>query len=347
MSPMILWSLALFIPISFIILIKHVITPFIFSLIIAYLLNPLVDKLNKFRIPRSLSAMTIIVLAFISVLTFVFVMAPTLYSQSSIVLNILMTYLSSLQHRIYSEIFNGDVQMGYGSLLIKKYANEILSIVTKFSNNIWSSTIAMINIISLVFITPVITFYTLRDWPILLSTVSKIIPRKHHTTIIEQITKIDDILSAYIRGQTQVCLLLSLFYSICLYFAGLQYSLFIGLFTGLLSFIPYIGFAIGFIIGNIVSFAQFDSLLTKGIIILIFILGQILEGTIITPKLIGSNVKLHPVWVIFAIFTGGTLFGFAGVLLAIPVAAIVGVIIRFYLQGYFKSAFYKTTQLTQ
>ncbi len=327
--------------------ISNALTPFIISITIAYLLNPVVDRLSLMKLPRSLSSMVIILLFFVCIFAFIFFITPLLYSQFTHVLKIFPDYLVYIQKNILPKILDNEVDSNSIKSFITEYSSEMLNFTKKFVNNIWSSTIAIINILSLIFITPIITFYILRDWPSIVNSIDRVIPRKHYPAITKQLSKIDCIISAYIRGQTQVCLILSFFYSICLYFTGLQYSLFIGLFTGIFSFIPYVGFAIGFTIGNIISFFQFNSITMKLLILLIFIAGQILENAFITPKLIGDNVKLHPVWVIFAIFAGGIIFGFIGVLVAVPVAAVVGVLFRFFLEHYFQSNFYETTKLNR
>ena len=343
----IIWSLILLIPVILIMLVRTVISPFIISLIIAYFLNPIVGKLSRLKISRSFSALAIISLFFSLLLTFIFVVAPHLYSQFSNLIRIFPEHLSSLQQSVNFGVLNNAMNIENSDLFIERYSSQIMNIAAKFVNSFWYSTITMLNIISLIFITPVITFYTLRDWPLILQSIDKIIPRKHYQVITEQVTKIDSILSAYIRGQTQVCFLLGIFYATLLYFAGLQYSLFVGFFTGFFSFIPYVGFALGFTVGNVLSFFQFDSWLMRAIIVAIFIVGQILENSIIIPKLIGDNVKLHPIWIIFSIFAGGSVFGFVGVFLSIPIAAIIGVLIRFSMENYFKSNFYETAQFTK
>ncbi|MBQ4875044.1 MAG: AI-2E family transporter [Rickettsiaceae bacterium H1] len=341
----IFWPVILLLPIALIVLVWQVITPFIISIIIAYLFNPTVDVLSKAKIPRSISAGAIILLFFTFILGFVIIIGPLLYSQYLTLLEVIPKYLSSWQE---SNLLNYQIKIDEPQLILKKYSDQIINIMTTFINNFWSSTMAMINILSLIFITPIITFYTLRDWHLITNSIDKMIPKKHYKVFTEQINKIDNILSGYIRGQTQVCLILGLFYTIGLYFTGLNYSFFIGFFTGIFSFIPYIGFTSGFIIGNIISFFQFESWLSKAAVIGVFVLGQVLENSVVTPKLIGNNVKLHPIWIIFAIFIGGALFGFLGVLLAIPVAAVFGVLIRFIIHKYFQSKLYnETTQSTE
>ena len=166
------------------------------------------------------------------------------------------------------------------------------------------------------------------------------LPPAYAPTIREQIRLIDNALSGYIRGQTNVCLLLGTFYAIGLSLVGLDFGLFIGLGTGLLSFIPYVGIMFGLVVGLIVAFFQFGDMTHISIVLGIFVLGQIIEGNFITPKLVGDKVGLHPVWIIFGMLAGAALFNFIGILLAVPVTAMIAVLVRFGLNKYLNSGFY-------
>lgn len=336
----IIWSVLLLGIIFSIILVREILIPFITSFIVAYLFNPIANKLEKVGCARTISSLLIILVFFLAILGSVIFLLPLIYSEFSIVLKSLPQYFTAIQDYLRSEEIISESGYEYFKNMLDKYSVKLLGIVTTFVNNLWLSTITIINIISFIFITPIITFYVIRDWSTIIKIMDKIIPRKHYQVIIEQITNIDKVLSAYIRGQTQVCLILAIFYSIALYFIGLQYSLFIGLFTGIFSFIPYVGFTLGFVLGNLISFFQFDEITMKLVVILVFVVGQILESAVIVPILIGDNIKLHPVWVIFAIFVGGNIGGFTGVLLALPIAAIWGVLVRFALHRYFASFLY-------
>ncbi len=343
-SRIIRWVLILLLPLTLIFIAREVINPFIISLIIAYLLQPLINRLSKLKIPRSISSFVIILMFFSLAIGFVVFLVPVLYSQFSAILNVLPTYINSLKEEVYTTVLRHDVNLGSPQILLERYSNQTMNVISGFIRNIWSSTFFIVDMMSIIFITPVITFYMLRDWPLFVKAIDKSIPRRQHSVVIEQLRKIDAVLSAYIRGQTQVCIFLALFYSSCLSLTGLQHSLLIGLFTGVFAFVPYLGFAIGFSIGMIFAFFQFDSLWMQGAVLGVFVAGQILESSVITPNIIGDNIKLHPIWLIFAIFTGGSIYGFTGVLFAIPVAAIVGVVSRFLLDHYFTSDLYATIE---
>jgi predicted PurR-regulated permease PerM len=206
--------------------------------------------------------------------------------------------------------------------------------------NILKSGLAILNILSLIFITPLITFYVLRDWDRIIAKVDGWLPRRHQKVIREQMHHIDRTLSGYIRGQTNVCLLMGLFYGIGLSLVRLDFGLVIGFTTGILTFIPYAGFAMGFVAGILVAFFQFGLSVEFGAVLGVFMVGQVLESNFITPKLVGDQVGLHPAWLVFGMLAGAAIFGFVGVLLAVPVTAIIGVLTRFFLERYLHSALY-------
>ena len=217
---------------------------------------------------------------------------------------------------------------------------DILSWAGGFLTEIISSSLAFANLLSLILITPIVAFYLLRDWDLIINKVKSWMPIAHKERIVEQALKIDRSLSALVRGQGSVCLILALYYSVSLTVVGLQFGILIGTFAGIVSFVPFVGAILGAIFSIGFSFIQFESYTSILLVAAIFLVGQVLEGNFLTPKLIGEAVGLHPVWVIFALLTGATLFGFLGILLALPVAVVVAVLIRFSLTNYFESEIY-------
>jgi predicted PurR-regulated permease PerM len=204
-----------------------------------------------------------------------------------------------------------------------------------------TGSLVVVNILSLLFITPIVTFYMLRDWDVMVSKVNAWLPRQHAETIRIQLREIDRTLAGFVRGQATVCLALGTFYGVGLTAVGLDLGLIIGLGSGLVSFIPYLGTLSGFVIGVALAFAQAQDWHLPAMVAGVFIVGQVLEGNFLTPKLVGDKVGLHPVWVMFALLAGATLFGFVGVLLAVPVSAVIGVLVRFGLSRYLVSPLYK------
>ena len=192
----------------------------------------------------------------------------------------------------------------------------------------------------LLVVTPVVSWYLLRDWDRIIAQVDSWLPRAHRDVIREQFGLIDDTLAGFVRGQATVCLILGGAYALALELAGLQYGLVVGLISGLISFIPYVGSLVGLALSVGLAAIQFDEPMRIVLIAVIFVAGQAIEGNFLTPKLVGERVGLHAVWVLFAMLAGGSLFGFLGILLAVPVAAVIGVLVRFGLARYMDSAFY-------
>jgi predicted PurR-regulated permease PerM len=205
---------------------------------------------------------------------------------------------------------------------------------------LWGGGMALLNLLSLLVITPIVLFYLLRDWDRIVAIVDGWLPLDTIDTVHTQFRAIDGVLSGFVRGQMSVCLLLGAFYAVGLMLVGLDFGFVIGFGTGLISFVPYFGMLVGFAVGLGVAFAQFADWQPIALVAGVFVIGQFMEGNFITPKLVGERVGLHPVWVIFALLAGGALFGFTGILLAVPAAAVIGVLGRFAVGHYKQSAAY-------
>jgi predicted PurR-regulated permease PerM len=219
-------------------------------------------------------------------------------------------------------------------------SGKIAGWITQILSGLVTGGVAIANLLSLIFITPVVSFYLLRDWDRLVAQVDSCLPRGSVGVVREQAGLIDRTLAGWVRGQFTVCLVLGTYYAAGLTLAGLDFGLVIGLLAGLLSFIPFVGAAVG-LVGSVgLALVQFDDWLRIAIVAGVFFVGQAVEGNFLTPRLVGDRVGLHPVWVIFALLAGGALFGFVGVLLAVPVAATLGVLVRFLLQRYLESDMY-------
>jgi predicted PurR-regulated permease PerM len=201
---------------------------------------------------------------------------------------------------------------------------------------------AIFNVLSLLVITPVVGFYLLRDWDRMIARINDYLPLDHAETIREQAAEIDKVLAGFVRGQMLVCLFLAAFYGLGLTVAGLQFGLFIGVTAGMISFIPYVGTTLGFVTSVGVAMAQYwNEPVWIAVVAGIFIAGQMIEGNVLHPVLIGDRVGLHPVWIMFALLAGGSLFGFVGILVAVPLFAVIGVLARFTLERYRESYLYR------
>lgn len=329
----------------FVYAINDILLPFVISIIIAYLLDPLADHFEKIKIPRTVAALTITSIFFLLLTGLIMWLAPKLSEQVTTLIQNSPHYLELIKEKTLPSIKTTldkispeiSAHMTDGLSNVSSY---ILSFMLELLQNIWSSGMALFSLVSFIFITPFVTFYMLRDWDGFLAKVDSLLPPLYAPTIREQSKIISVTISAYLRGQIHICLILAAIYATGLTLIGLDFGLFIGIATGILAFIPYVGMALGFTVGLILAFLQFGDMAHMLMVAGVFILGQVLEGNFITPNLIGKKVGLHPVWIIFGLLAGGSLFGFLGVLLAVPVTAIIGVLIRFAISQYLKSKFY-------
>jgi len=217
---------------------------------------------------------------------------------------------------------------------------DVLSALGNVVTSVLTGGVAVANVLSLIFIAPIVTFFLLRDWDEMIRTIDSWLPRQHVATIRAQATLINETLSGFIRGQASVCLLLGALYAAGLSLIGVESGAVVGFCVGALLFIPFLGGLTGGVLATALAAAQFGDWTQPVEVIILFAVGQTLEANVITPKLVGDRVHLHPVWIIFALLAFGALFGFLGVLIAVPVAAILGVLVRFALQRYLASPLY-------
>jgi predicted PurR-regulated permease PerM len=208
------------------------------------------------------------------------------------------------------------------------------------AKHVLESGLAVMNLLSLILITPIVIFYLLRDWHKLIARFDALLPLPYADTIREQLAIIDKTMAGFVRGQLTVCMMLGVFYAVCLSVLGLKFAIVIGLLTGLLAIVPYAGIVLGALVGMSVGYFQFEDWSAVAAVGGIFAIGQFIEGNFVTPKLVGDKVGLHPVWIIFGMLAGGTLFGFVGIFLAIPITAIIGVLLRFAVRQYLRSTLY-------
>jgi len=326
-------------------LLKPMLLPFVAALVIAYFLNPVVDVLTRRRLPRWLGALLVLLSFVVFVALLLLLIVPLLQGQIVALINALPGYLATARENImpfverFQEKLSPDdvarIQDAAGQL-----AGSAAGWAGKLVQGIISEGAALIDVVTLVVVTPVVAFYFLRDWPLLTSTVDDHLPRKQYAPIRGILKDINTALSGFIRGQALVCLCLGFIYSVGLSLAGLKYGATIGIIAGVLSFVPYVGSTFVLVSSLILAFIQFDNYVHIGFVFLVFLVGQTLEGYVLTPKLVGDRVGLHPVWVLFALFAGGSLLGFVGVIIAVPVAAIAGVLVRFVLRQYRTSSFF-------
>ena len=323
-----------------------VLAPFVTAGVIAYALDPPTTHLTRLGLPRGLAALAMVLAMLAAVLLFLLLLYPLILSQIGLFLGRIPQYVQLLQH--WASHVVQDLQQNFGSEtvngrlqdLISSQAGNMLTFLASALTGVISGSFAIFNVLTLAVVTPVVAFYLLRGWPDMVGKIDAWLPRRYAGVIREQAREVDRILSAWVRGQAMCCVLLAIFYAFALSIAGLDLGLIVGLAAGVLSFIPYVGSITGGITAIALALAQFPT--WRGVIGIgvVLVLGQVLENYLIYPRFLGDRVELPAVWVIFALFAGGAAFGFMGVMLAVPVAATIGVLCRFWLRRYLRSPLY-------
>lgn len=324
---------------------QDVLLPFILGMAIAYFLDPVVDKVEDCGAGRALATTAVLsgfVIVFAGALAF---LLPLFKVQLENMVQNVPVYIDQLRNQALPW-----VQESYGHMLPQgglenwqeKYNDKIMGWTTAMVKTIWNSGFAIFDLLSVLVITPVVAFYMLRDWDHMIEKIDKWLPRDHQKTIHNILVQIDEALAGFVRGQASVCILLGAFYSIGLAVVGLNNGVTIGMVAGLISFIPYVGSIVGLVMAMGTAYFQYGlgDLTSMGLVGLVFVIGQFLEGNVLTPKMVGEKIGLHAVWVLFALMAGGSLLGFVGVMIAVPVAAVIGVMVRFTMEVYLKSGYF-------
>ena len=319
--------------------------PFVAGLAIAYLLDPLADRLESYGSSRTMATTIIVLGFFVFVIFLMFLLIPLLQAQVINLASLLPDLIEKA--RVYVQPFLERLQADLPpdaldrlKLTAGSYSGEVIKWFSGLVGELWKGGVAFFSLMSLIIITPVVAFYLLRDYDIIIEWVDSYLPRNSRTTITQQFRSIDDAIAGFVRGQASVCFVLVVWYGVTLTIVGLNSGLLVGLGAGIISFIPYIGAGTGLIIGLAIALGQFSDWTPIIFVVLIFIVGQIAESYILTPRLVGDRIGLHPVWIIFSLLAGGALLGFTGVLLAVPGAAITGVLVRFGLTRYRESSLF-------
>ena len=340
-----MWFVIFFIFFYMLYVLRSVLMPFVAGILLAYLLDPMVDRLQKLKVSRTWATLIVCIMTMLIVMPCISLLVGMIENQVSLLLQTTPKYLSLIMAKLKPVLQNmterfPDLKEANLEGLIKANIGNGMKIAGKVLKGLMSNGFALINLISLLLIMPVVTFYMLRDWDDFVKKVESLLPKKSKKSIMEGFKEIDKIISGFIRGQLSVCLFLGLFYSIGLKLVGLELGLLVGFIAGIISFIPYVGSITGFVLGCVLAFAQYGDITHVLYVIAVFMLGQFIEGNFLTPKLVGESVGLHPVWVMFALLAGGVLLGFLGLMLAVPLAAIIGVLVRYGIKRYKQSSLY-------
>jgi predicted PurR-regulated permease PerM len=339
------WLIGLVLLIVALYFLRGILLPFVAGMAIAYFLDPLCDRIEKLGCSRTWATTIVTALFLLAVLALAAVLLPPLETQLVAFLGELPTYIQVATAKL------GPLLKALRSHLpasaapsmsdVTGYLGRIAGWGADTLGTVLSQGFALANLLSLIFITPIVTFYLLRDWDKMMMKIDLWLPRDHAAEIRGQLKEIDRTLAGFARGQATVCLCLALYYGLGLSLIGLNFGLALGLFAGVLSFIPFAGSFLA-LVGSIgLALAQFGTWQGVAMVIGLCVVGQVIEGNFLTPKLVGDRVRLHPVWVIFALLAGGALFGFVGLLLAVPVAAVCGVLARYSLRHYLGSRIYR------
>jgi predicted PurR-regulated permease PerM len=326
-------------------LLSEILLPFVAGLALAYLLKPVTDRIERLGVNRLAAALLIITLVVMTFVLVILLVAPILGGQLASFIEKIPDYVTRLQS-LLSDPSRPWIQkvLGAGFSADKSFSELVTQGVgwlTSFLKSLWSGGRALVSLFSLVVVTPVVAFYLIYDWHRMIRSADSWVPVQQRETVRQLAREIDAAIAGFVRGQTAVCLILGSFYAVALTLSGLNFGLLIGLISGVITFIPYVGSMTGLILALGVAVAQFwpeySSILT---VLGIFLIGQFLEGNLLAPKLVGESVGLHPVWLIFALLAFGYLFGFVGLLVAVPLAATISVLVRFALQRYRESSLY-------
>lgn len=334
------WLVAIAISGYLLYLLAPVLTPFVASALLAYIGDPLADRLERLKMPRTVAVILVFLLTFLFLGALVLLLGPLVRSQVSalfqalpeIVAQVEKVWLPQIQSLL--DIEPGS-DVGIGPFL-SRYSEMAGSWGGKLLMSVSKSGGALAAAVMSLFLVPILTFYLLRDWDTVMAHIAALIPGSQRDTIVGLAQETDEVLGAFLRGQLLVMFALSTIYAVGLGLVGVKFALAIGVFAGIVSFVPYLGLVLGIGLASLTVLAEPSPLLMLAGIVAVFVVAQLIEGSILTPKLVGDQIGLHPVLVIFAIAAGGQLFGFFGILLALPAAAVLSVLVRFAFDRYLR-----------
>jgi predicted PurR-regulated permease PerM len=330
-------------------ILNDILLPFVVGAVVAYFFDPVVVRLHGLGLSRTWATATVTVLAALVTVGAATAILPPLFLQIEGLIIKAPDYVVRAAEQLTPMIEPLRSKLGLEPLALNElkaeaaqWAGQALGVLGGVAGRVAQRGVAIINLLALLFLTPVVTFYLLRDWPKVLAAIDGALPLDHAANIRTVAHEANAAVAGYVRGQALVCLFLGSIYGIGLSLVGLQFGFVIGLFAGFISFIPYVGTLVGAILSIGVALAQFPpDWLSVAKVAAVFLVGHMLESNVLSPKLVGDRVGLHPVWIMFALLAGGSLFGFVGVLVAVPAAAVVGVIVRHLLGRYRESALYR------
>jgi predicted PurR-regulated permease PerM len=332
------WLIAIAVTGGLLYLLAPILTPFVAGALLAYIGDPLADRLQQMKMPRTIAVVFVFLLTFLSIGLLVLLVLPLIRNQVSALLDALPGMIAQFEQVWLPKISDllgiesqGDI--GFAAFISRysdmagNWGGTVLMSLSRSGGALAAAVISL-------FLVPIITFYMLRDWDVITNRLSALLPSDSRRTIVGLARETDDVLGAFLRGQILVMLALGAIYSTGLSLIGLDFAVAIGVVSGIVSFVPYLGLVFGIGLAGITVMLEPDPWLRLGGVVATFGVAQLIEGSILTPKLVGDRIGLHPVIVIFAVAAGGQLFGFFGVLLALPAAAVLSVLVRFAYRQY-------------
>ncbi|MGD8378505.1 MAG: AI-2E family transporter [Gammaproteobacteria bacterium] len=328
-------------------LLGPVLTPFLVSALLAYMGDPLVDRLESWHLPRSFAVTLVFVFTLALVALVLLVLIPALTQEVSALLARIPAYIKWAEEHVLPwltarlHVSAADIDATRLSRLVSQYLGSAAGLAAGTLGSVTRSGGTLVAWISNLVLVPVVTFYLLRDWDVLMARIRDLLPRRIEPVISRLARGCDEVLGAFFRGQLLVMVSLAVVYAGGLSLAGLNNAVAIGVVAGLVSFVPYLGVIIGLSLALLTGLIQGDGWLLLGWVLAVFAIGQLLESFVLTPRLVGERIGLHPVVVIFALMAGGQLFGFSGVLLALPAAAAIMVVLRYAHERYRMSEVYQ------
>ncbi|MFZ5780970.1 MAG: AI-2E family transporter [Pseudomonadota bacterium] len=333
-------------------LLNDILLPFVVGMVVAYFLDPLVTRLQRMGMSRMWATTAVTIIAVIAAVGAATAILPPLFGQVQALVTNVPEYVVKVATQVQPLIEPLRIRLGLPPLSVQEmqseltqWAGELLSMTGALAGKLAAGGLALFNVLSLLFLTPVVTFYLLRDWERVLAAIDGALPLEYVDTIRSLARQSNAAIAGYVRGQALVCIALGSIYAIGLSLVGLQFGLVIGLIAGAISFIPFVGTFVGAVMALGMALAQFPpDWIGVAKVAAVFVVGQMLEGNVLSPKLVGDRVGLHPVWIMFALLAGGALFGFVGVLASVPVAAVIGVVARFLVGRYRQSDIYRGTE---
>ena len=344
------WGVALGF-VLFVYFLHPILTPFLVAIVLAYMFDPVVDRLERLGLSRTWGTITVFTLFTVILMTLLLVLVPLLAKQLLKLYQLAPQVLDWLQHTampwVQAKLGLSDSFWKFDKIkaAITENMGQATDIVGIVLSQATASSLVLIGLLANLVLIPVVAFYLLRDWNIMMARIRDLLPRSRADQIVSLAKECHDVLGAFVRGQLLVMLALGVIYSAGLMLVGLELGLLIGLMAGLAAIVPYMGFIIGIGAALVAGLFQFGGDLYPMIgIVVVFMVGQALEGMVLTPLLVGDRIGLHPVAVIFAILAGGELFGFTGVLLALPLAAVIMVLVRHVQYLYKDSQVYKGSE---